>query len=316
MQSLASKTSTFTRSALRFIVPAIIARAWRRSSRAVMLYIANKRQSRFGLYRLAGVVMAYGLVVAGIAFLFVSDVRPVATAMRGLDNALHRSGLGVELHLTGAQMTDTLTVRDVVVGGGVKSLLGVDVHQARKKVEALPWVKTAQVRKTYPQRLQVSVSEKKPFAVWQLGQELWVVERSGEIIAPLVAGTFSELPLLVGAGADLAAEDFVRIMEDYPRLRPKVGAYVRVAKRRWDLNLVNGLVIKLPANDAQRALLELSELDRVHGLLDRDVEVIDYRLPDRVALRLSQGADERRLAAISQRMELVKKRMNARGARL
>ena len=50
----------------------------------------------------------------------------------------------------------------------------------------------------------------------------------------------------------------------------------------------------LPEENIGLVLAELSALNAEHGLLGRDVEHIDFRLADRITMRLSADAVERR----------------------
>jgi cell division protein FtsQ len=88
-----------------------------------------------------------------------------------------------------------------------------------------------------------------------------------------------------------------------------VAAAVFVAERRWNLRLNSGIDVRLPEDDADVALLRLVSLDREKSLLSRDVTVIDLRLPDRVAVRLSDDAAQARDIA-------MKDRRRAKGANI
>jgi cell division protein FtsQ len=256
----------------------------------------------------ATVVWFGGLLVYGTA----AGAGPASL----IDRIAYSAGFGVELHIQGNQQTSPIELYSRLGGQSLRSLAGVDLVKAREIVEDLPWVQSAVLKKYFPERLEIEISERRPFAVWQRGDELSVVERSGSPIAPLAPGAFAELPLLVGPGAEKSAAVFLAKIERYPSLASKIGAYVRVAERRWDLHMRNGVKVMLPAEDYERALTDIAELDGVYDLLARDIEAIDFRLPDRIALRLTSDSDERRLAAIEERSKIMKKRLKARGARL
>jgi cell division protein FtsQ len=49
------------------------------------------------------------------------------------------------------------------------------------------------------------------------------------------------------------------------------------------------VTVKLPEKGIGEALAELVKLDAKSKLLDRDVSVIDLRLPDRITVRLPEG---------------------------
>jgi cell division protein FtsQ len=66
-------------------------------------------------------------------------------------------------------------------------------------------------------------------------------------------------------------------------------AAVFVAERRWNLKLKNGMDVKLPEFEVERALDTLMALDRDKKLLTRDIAAIDLRLSDRVTVRLSDA---------------------------
>ncbi|MEM1364489.1 MAG: cell division protein FtsQ/DivIB [Pseudomonadota bacterium] len=284
----------------------------KRSARRFARYL--RRAVAGDVAPIRGVGWPFVTAFFGSIFVYGAVAGPGAASV--VDRVASASGFGVELHLTGNKHTSPIELHSSLGEQTLGSLAGLDIAQARSTVENLPWVETAVVRKYLPDRLSVEVTERSPFAVWQRGSELVVVERSGAVIAPLPTGAFTHLPLIVGPGADSQSAVFLKQMQGFPALKAKVGAFVRVAERRWDLHLKNGVRVMLPANNHERALVEITEMDSLYGLLERDVEVVDFRVPDRIALRLTESADERRVAAIEERAKAVSKRLKARGARL
>ena len=70
-----------------------------------------------------------------------------------------------------------------------------------------------------------------------------------------------------------------------PALKIRVRALVRVADRRWNLNLFNGMTIMLPEHDVQKAVVEFKRLEKKYALLSKNLSLVDFRLPDRITLR-------------------------------
>jgi len=95
---------------------------------------------------------------------------------------------------------------------------------------------------------------------------------------------------MVGNGAERAGHDFLKLVKRYPELARRVDASVLVADRRWNLRLKDGIEVLLPEIAPEHALQTLAELDRDKKLLARDIVTVDLRLPDRVTVRLSDGA--------------------------
>ena len=55
-------------------------------------------------------------------------------------------------------------------------MLYVDVDEARARLEALPWVKSAEVRRVWPDRISVHIVERRPVALWQNEGDVVVVD--------------------------------------------------------------------------------------------------------------------------------------------
>lgn len=218
----------------------------------------------------------YGAVLGG----YMPGVAQAVTA---------RTGFAVnEIAVTGNKEVSEIDVLDQLELTGWTSLVGFDASAARDRIARLAWVQNASVRKVYPDKIEVDLVERKPFAVWQHDGKLSVVEAGGAIIAS--ASSTRGLPMIVGAGAPEAGQALLAKMADYPALANKVTSYVRVSNRRWDLKLFNGVTVKLPEEGAGAALSRLAEADAAQQLLSRDIVSVDMRIDDRIVLALSETA--------------------------
>ncbi len=219
-----------------------------------------------------------------------------------------RSGFAIsEIRVSGNRQTSEIDVFQQLGLDGFTSLIGFNAAQAREVITELPWVEDASVRKVYPDALAIDIHERKPFAIWQHGSELSLIEQDGRVIAPFRGGDFAGLPLVIGMGANTAAADFVGRIADHPELASRVVGYVFVAERRWDLRLENGITVRLPEIGENDAIASLLELDSDHALLSRDIKAVDLRLADRLTIQLTEKAAERREASMKQRMADIKR---------
>jgi len=188
------------------------------------------------------------------------------------------------------------------------SLLFLDAGQARLRLLTNPWIAEATVLKLYPGRLRIEVKERKPFALWQKDGDVTVIADDGTVLEFSVPPRLSGLPLVVGAGADHAAQSFLALLARYPAIARDVKASVFVAERRWSLFLKEDVEVLLPANEPEHALAELVELDRSKKLLARDIVAVDLRLVDRVTVRLSDAAAAAREEALKAAEKAAKKK--------
>jgi cell division protein FtsQ len=190
-----------------------------------------------------------------------------------------------------------LTQDEVLAIGGVNgrsSLLFLDAASVRDSLKANPWIADATVLKLYPGALQINITERQPFALWQENGKLSVIADDGAVLEPYVTRRFASLPLVVGKGAETRARDFLALVAKYPAVNDQLKAAIFVGERRWNLRFKDGLDIRLPETDVGNALAALVKYDREDKLFSRDITAIDMRLPDRLTVRLSDEAAKAR----------------------
>jgi len=182
------------------------------------------------------------------------------------------------------------------------SLFSFKVDAARDEVLNDPWVKSATVRKVYPDTIVVDVVERKPVALWQSKGEVHLIARDGFVISR-AGPKHMRLPQVVGEGANMAAAEFLSVVSRFPTISQKASAYVRVAGRRWNVRMNDGPQVLLPEADWQVALSELQGLQASKELLDRDILQIDMRLADRLVIKLDPEMAEVRKTAIQKALK-------------
>jgi cell division protein FtsQ len=199
-----------------------------------------------------------------------------------------------------------LNEQEILAAAGVTertTLLFLDVEVARRRLESVPWIAHATVRKFYPGRLEIALEEREAFALWQNNGKIALIAADGTVLGPYGERKVAALPLVVGPGAAAKAAEILSLIDRYPAIKEQVRAAIRVADRRWNLRLKNGLDVRLPDADMGRALDLLVALDRDRRLLSRDLTAIDLRLPDRVTVRLSDDAAAAREQAEKEKLK-------------
>ena len=170
-------------------------------------------------------------------------------------------------------------------------MLDIDPQALKARLEALGWVRSALVERRLPDQLYIRLSEAEPVALWQHDGAFRLIDRAGQVIDQAEASAFSKLPVLVGDGAPAHVGELLAMLAREPDLAVRVRGAVWVAERRWNLRLDNGVDVKLPADSPETAWSLLARIEREQRLLARDITVIDMRLPDRLTVRLSSGAE-------------------------
>ena len=199
---------------------------------------------------------------------------------------------------------DQLNEAEVLGAAGVSpkvSLAFLSVSEARERLERVPLIRSASVRKLYPNELIVTLTERQPYALWQHDGELFIIAADGTVIDRVRDERFAGLPLVVGDQANGRTREYLALLEAAGSLKPRIRAGTLVSGRRWTLKMQNGIDVRLPELGAPEAVARLVKLEREQKLLDKDVIAIDLRMADRVVVRLTEEA-------ASVRAEVMKKK--------
>jgi len=199
-----------------------------------------------------------------------------------------------------------LTLQDVLVTGRVKTkredlltalgvargapILAYDFTSAKMRVEELPWVQHVRIERLLPDTLAVHLVERQPIALWQNKGDFTLIDEEGEVISNAPLAQYSKLIQVVGDDAPDRVGGLLELLETQPDLKIQVMAAVRVGGRRWDLHLAGGIDVRLPEDGAPEALARLVAFETESGVFERDVKVLDLRIPDRVIVRRSPQA--------------------------
>lgn len=268
-----------------------------------------KRSLRPGLWVL-GVVAV--LIVISELIRSLPSVAPAPVAVRhegfGLAALAADAGLRISsVEIRGAQATDPALLQQAIAVQNGDPSLGFSLTAVQQRVEQLGPVQSATVQRVLPGTLIVTITERAAYAIWQTTApngttEFLLIDRNGNVIADQNAGAAKRrepwLLLLVGADAPQNAQTLMNELSTSPALLSHVAAAERVDGLRWNLVLKNQTVVKLPDTGEQDAIARLTALQSSMQLLDRPVEVIDLRLPDRLVIRpypaatVAPGADD------------------------
>jgi cell division protein FtsQ len=277
-----------------FVLPRFMRRPVRHASRFL-------REGQYFTFRRVILVTLSVTAIAATMTLYKKDAGELLLARASI-LAGFRIG---DIDVSGGREVTKIDVLANIDLGADRPFFTFDVYEAREDLKKLPWIHDARVSKTYPDRLSITLVEHEPFAIWQRGRELQLIERGGQEIVPFER-RFAGLPLVVGPGANLAAAEIIALGKRYETVGNKIKAFVRVGMRRWNLVLENGVVIMLPAENTEAALHALSILQRDAAIFDRDILKVDMRLDDRLVLQLTPDGQKSVEDAQAAKMELVK----------
>lgn len=223
------------------------------------------------LLRIAAWVLAVSLVVLPIAAVLNGWIAGSRWPMR-------------QLVVTGEfrQVSDA-RVRTAVLPLVQNGFFAVDLGQVRSALAQLDWVHRVEVRKRWPDRLEVSILEYKPIARWGAVRML---AENGEIF-PVPIGHVSKLPIF--HGPDDRAADLMAFHSQAKPLFLSHGLGVNVvrlsARGSWNLTLSDGTEIEVGRGDPQLRLARFARmLPHLETPEPRRLERADLRYTNGFAL--------------------------------
>ena len=175
-------------------------------------------------------------------------------------------------------------VQDVLLKmGSLKGFWGQDVKQIQEQLETIPWVKGAVVRKIWPNRLSIWLSEYQPVAIWNKTE---FITKEGTVFQlPMDKLKEKVLPYLGGPDYQSlkVLEAWNQIFADFKAKNLVVKGVAIDDRGAWQVTLDNDIVLKLGRGDWK------PKLDRFVTIYPQ-IEVPEGKRIDYVDLRYASAS--------------------------
>jgi cell division protein FtsQ len=188
------------------------------------------------------------------------------------------------VHAPFAQVDDD-AIRSAALPHLAAGFFAVDLDQVRLAVTALPWVESAEVRKHWPDVVEITVVEHLAYARW--GRDR-LVSPAGVLFAPEVLDAMDHLPQL--DGPDSRLDEVLAMHRESVRLLARHGIEARSlrlsARGSWSLVLDDGARVVAGRGDPLPRLARFAvALPRLQAVEARALERADLRYANGFSLR-------------------------------
>ena len=179
--------------------------------------------------------------------------------------------------------TDADIKESLLKMGALKGFWGQDVEPIQAEIEALPWVKSSIVRKIWPKRLSIWITEYQPVAFWNQNQ---FVTQDGVVFQlPIERLKENTLPYLGGPDYQSlkVLDAWNQIYADF-KSKNLIAKGMNIDERgAWQVTLDNDIVLKLGRGEWR------SKLERFVTIYPQ-IDVPENKKIDYVDLRYAAGA--------------------------
>lgn len=237
----------------------------------------------------------YALSLSGAAEPLIAEVASIA------NGAAFDAGFRLEdLAISGAKNVSQSSLLGALELPSTKSSLFYDASAAHDRVQKLGWIESAEIRRILPSRLEVTISERTPFARFvDAANKTEIIDNEGRILGPEEDGRFQQLLLFAGEGAPQEAAAFDAALVGHDELKRRIQRAELIAERFWLVKLQNGPALKLPRKVNALALDRLESLLANPKIAEMALDTIDLRLTNRTILQLREPTAANRDKAIA-----------------
>jgi cell division protein FtsQ len=156
-------------------------------------------------------------------------------------------------------------------------IFSVEIQKVKESLEDTTWIKKAIVERRLPSTIYIAIIERNPVAIWQFKRKLYLIDEEGNRISKYKGDGFPELIHVVGQDANIYIHGLLSEINIYPSLASKIKSAVRFGQRRWNLNLEQNILVKMPEGGFSEAYEYLRQLHKDKKLFDQNYKMLDLR---------------------------------------
>ena len=116
-----------------------------------------------------------------------------------------------EIRIQGCRTTTKRQILDLADVHVHSNLLAMDIGLMKERLESQGWIKRVEIKRNWPNRLIITVFERKPVVIASLEEGLYFVDREGICFAPARSPEDLDYPVLSGKGFKSVKTDNGRI---------------------------------------------------------------------------------------------------------
>lgn len=161
------------------------------------------------------------------------------------------------------------------------NLFFLKTTNVEKQLIKISFIESFKIKKIYPNKLKITIFEKKPIVVLQNKQSKYYYTDKGDVINYINLKEFENLPIVFGD-----KENFKFFYDNLIKIKfptNKIKKFYLFESKRWDLITKKNQTIKLPIKNYNKSLLNFMNL-KYQGNFEK-FKIFDYRINEQLILK-------------------------------
>lgn len=171
------------------------------------------------------------------------------------------------------------------------NLLLLDKQILQNEIEQVPWVKRANIKKIFPNKIQVQVIENDPYAIFLNEGVPFLIDLDGTIITQISDQSIdTSMIQILGEKANENLESLIKSINiHFPELLNDIKSLEYIELRRWNMKLRRDLKIKFPDEKIDQSIINLKRLFVEQNVSESNIIEIDLRIHGRASVKVLEG---------------------------
>ncbi len=163
-----------------------------------------------------------------------------------------------------------------------RSIYKIDENKMINNLQEYAFIENYKVSKVYPSKLIIELIETEYLAKTILNNKKYIVGSNGKLIDIKHIRDESELPNIFG---NFSSKSFIKLIEkiNYAKFDySEINNFYYFPNLRWDIEMKNNLLIKLPRNNLESSLNKINKI--IKDSKFSNARIIDLRLPGQLII--------------------------------
>ena len=161
-----------------------------------------------------------------------------------------------------------------------KNIFFLKKEDIEKPLREISFLEKIEVKKKYPDTIIIEIFETKPLAILFKEKNKYILDNLGNVINYQNISNFGKLPSVFGDGAE---NNFINFYDELKKENfpiSKIKSFYFFQIDRWDLELLNNMLVKFPNNKRKNSIAKSIELLNRKDFMN--YKIIDLRIEGKI----------------------------------